>query len=150
MITYKGNIFFPVGGVENASLNRVPWGIWWGGQILDLWWRRGGLFVKEAFSGLSSQTTAKILTEWKVYLRTVMEEKKTASYERPRRVTWAWCVTRRSSNCCVGSAFGKCALTTADGRIFFMSTEKRAPWPRSSCRCIGGGVIFVFFGGRCQ
>ena len=46
----KGNVFCSIGGVENTSFNRVPWGRWWGGRILDIWWRRGRLFVKEAFS----------------------------------------------------------------------------------------------------
>ena len=46
LIPDKGNVFFPIGGVENTSLNRVPWGRYWGGQILDLWWGRGRLFVE--------------------------------------------------------------------------------------------------------
>ena len=50
LISDKGNVLFPIGGVENASLDRVPWGRWWGGQILYLWWRRGRIFIKEAFS----------------------------------------------------------------------------------------------------
>ena len=49
MITDKGNVFCPIGSFENASLNRVPWGRWWGGRILGLWWSRGRLFFKEAF-----------------------------------------------------------------------------------------------------
>ena len=49
LITGKSNGLYPIGGVENASLNRVPWGRWWGGRILDLWWRKGRLFVKEIF-----------------------------------------------------------------------------------------------------
>ena len=28
LIPYKGNVFFPIGGIENASLNRVSWGRW--------------------------------------------------------------------------------------------------------------------------
>ena len=49
LIPEKGNVFFPIEGVENASLNRVPWGRCWGGQILYIWCRRGRLFVKDAF-----------------------------------------------------------------------------------------------------
>ena len=50
LIPDKGNFLCLIGGIENASLDRVPWGIWWGGRIMDLWWRRVRLFVKEAFS----------------------------------------------------------------------------------------------------
>ena len=31
LIPDKGNVFCPNEGVENASLDRVPWGRWWGG-----------------------------------------------------------------------------------------------------------------------
>ena len=48
LITNKRNIFCPIGGVENTRFDRVPWGRWWGGQILYLWWIRGKIFVKEA------------------------------------------------------------------------------------------------------
>ena len=50
LIPDKGNVFFPIGGVENPNLNRVPLGIWWCGGIMGLWRMRGGLFVREAFS----------------------------------------------------------------------------------------------------
>ena len=50
LITEKGNIFCLIVGVEKTSFKRVPWGRWWVGRISDLWWRRGRLFVKEAFS----------------------------------------------------------------------------------------------------
>ena len=36
LIPDNGNVFYVIGGVENVSLNRFPWGRWWGGQILDL------------------------------------------------------------------------------------------------------------------
>ena len=49
LIPDKGNVFYPIGGVENASLNRVPWGRWRGGRVLYLWLMRVRLFVKEAF-----------------------------------------------------------------------------------------------------
>ena len=49
MISDKVNVFCPIGGVENISFNKVPWGRWWGGRILGLWWRRGKLFIKEVF-----------------------------------------------------------------------------------------------------
>ena len=49
LIPDKGNFFFPVGCVENTNLNKVPWGRWRSGQNMDLWWRRGRLFVKYAF-----------------------------------------------------------------------------------------------------
>ena len=52
LITDKGNVFCQIGGAGNSSLNRVLWVRWWGGQIMDLWWRRDRLFVKEAFSCL--------------------------------------------------------------------------------------------------
>ena len=50
LIPEKGNVFYPILGVENTSFNRSPWGRWWVGRNLDLWWSRGRLFVKEAFS----------------------------------------------------------------------------------------------------
>ena len=50
LIPDKGNVLCPIGGVENAILNMVPWRRWWGGRIMDIWWRRVRLFVKEAFS----------------------------------------------------------------------------------------------------
>ena len=49
LISDKGNIFFPIGGVENTSFNKVLWGRWLGGKIMDIWGRRGRLFVKEEF-----------------------------------------------------------------------------------------------------
>ena len=49
LILYKGNVFYSNGGIEHFSLNRVPWGRWWGGQMMDIWWRRVKIFVKEAF-----------------------------------------------------------------------------------------------------
>ena len=36
LIPYRRNLFCPIGGIENTILNRVPWGRWWGGQILDI------------------------------------------------------------------------------------------------------------------
>ena len=36
LIPEKGNVFCPIEGIENTILNRVPWGRWWGGQILDI------------------------------------------------------------------------------------------------------------------
>ena len=50
LITNKVNFFGLIVGIENARLNRVPWGRWWCGRILDLWWRRVRIFVKEALS----------------------------------------------------------------------------------------------------
>ena len=49
LITDEGNVLCPIGGVENTIFDRVPWGRWWGGRIMYLWWRRGKIFVKEAF-----------------------------------------------------------------------------------------------------
>ena len=49
LITEKDKVFCPIGGVENSSLNRVLWVRWWVDLIMGLWWRRGSLFVKEAF-----------------------------------------------------------------------------------------------------
>ena len=50
LILDKGNVFRLIGGVENTNFNMLPWGRWWGGQIMDIWWRRGRIFVKYAFS----------------------------------------------------------------------------------------------------
>ena len=88
LITDKRNFFCPVGGVENASLNRVPWGRWWGGRILDIWWRIAGSLSKGPSASLSSQTTVNHLVQSKVSPGTVSEKNKTDSYERPRSVTW--------------------------------------------------------------
>ena len=49
LITDKGNILCPIVGVENTIFDRVPWGRWWGGRIIYLWWRGGEIFVKESF-----------------------------------------------------------------------------------------------------
>ena len=46
----KVNVLCPVGVVENASLNKIPWGRWCVGRIMDIWWRRVRLFVKENLS----------------------------------------------------------------------------------------------------
>ena len=76
-----------------------------------------------------------------------MEDKKKALYESPRRVTWDLCDTRRSSNRYVGTALGKCALTTVDGRSFLRSIEHCAPWTIRSRRRIRGGVRRMIGGG---
>ena len=49
LIIDKGNVFWLIRGGGNVILNRVTWGRWWGSRILDLWWRRGRIFVKETF-----------------------------------------------------------------------------------------------------
>ena len=102
---------------------------------------------KRPLDSTSSQKTANLLAEWKVFPGTVTEEKKIDSYERPRSVNWAWCVTRRLSNCCIGSAFGKCELKNADGRSLLSITEHCSPWPRHTHHCIRGGVRIFFRGG---
>ena len=147
LIPDKGNFFCSIGGVEKNGFNRVPWGRWWGGRIMDLWWGRGRLFVKEAFSWPLLPDDCNILAQWKVSQGIVMEEKKMDSCEIMQRVTWYWCVTRRFSNRCVGSAFGKCTLTTADGCSLLRSTEHFYPWPKRSRRHIGGGVRRMYGGG---
>ena len=50
LITDNDNVLCPIGGVENTIFDRVPWGRWWGGRILYLWWRGGEIFFKESFS----------------------------------------------------------------------------------------------------
>ena len=50
VILDKGNVFFPIGGVENTSFDTFPWDRWWGSRIMDIWWSRGRLFFKEDFS----------------------------------------------------------------------------------------------------
>ena len=47
--SWRGKFILPNWSCWNASLDRVPWGRRWGGRIMDLWWRRGRLFFKEAF-----------------------------------------------------------------------------------------------------
>ena len=46
-------------------------------------------YSKRCSAGPSSQTTTNLLSQWKVSPVTVLEENKMASYDRPRRVTWA-------------------------------------------------------------
>ena len=61
------------------------------GGAVNLWISGGGgsgSFSKRPAAGPSSRTTAYLLAQWKVSLRTVAEEKKIDSYERPQRVTW--------------------------------------------------------------
>ena len=102
------------------------------GGAFEFWISGGGgegCFSKRPPASPSSRTTANLLAQWKVSLVMVTEEKKTALHERSRRVTWDWCDTQRLSNRCVGSAVGKCALTTADGRILLRSTEHCYTWP---------------------
>ena len=50
LIPDKGNLFCPIGGIENTSINWNPWGRLWGGRVMGLWWRRVRIFFKEAFS----------------------------------------------------------------------------------------------------
>ena len=47
-----------------------------------------GSFSTRTSSGPYPQTIANLLAQWNVYPGMVTEEKKTALYERPRRVTW--------------------------------------------------------------
>ena len=110
--------------------------------------RVSGSLKNMPLDGPSYWTTAKLLEEWKFSPGRVIREKKTASYERLRRVTWFWCVTRRLSNCYIGRVFEKWALTTADGRSFFRSMEHCAPWYRRSCCPIKGGVRRIVFWGE--
>ena len=120
------------------------------GGAVEFWISGGGgvgSLSKRPPSGPSSQTTVNLLAQWKVSLGMVAVEKKMALYETPRRVTWAWCVTRRFSNHCNGSAFGKYTLTNADGHSFLRSTEHCAPWTRRSRRHIKEYVRNMF-GGR--
>ena len=87
LIPNKVNVFCLIGGVENASLDSFPWVRWWGRQILDLWWIRVGLFLKEPSSSPSSRTTVNLLVQWKFSTVMVADEKKTVSYESLWRVT---------------------------------------------------------------
>ena len=109
--------------------------------------RVSGSLKNMTLDGPSYWTTAKLLAEWKFSPVTVIREKKTASYERLRRVTWVWCVTQRLSNCYIGRVFEKWALTTVDGRSFFKSMEHCAPWSRHRFRPIEGGVRRIVFWG---
>ena len=123
---------------------------WADGGAVEFWISGGGGSVylpKRPSSVPFYQTIANLLAKCKVYLGTVVEEKKKDFYERPQSVTWDWCVTRRLSNCCVGRAFGKCTLTTADGYIFLRSTENCATWHRYIRRHIRGGARILFWGG---
>ena len=120
------------------------------GGAVEFWISDGGgsgYLSKRPSAGPSSRMTVDILAQWKVSLGMVTEDKKTASYERPRHVTWDWYVTRISSNCCVSSAFGKWALTTADEHWFLRSKEHFYPWPIRSRLCIRGGARIMIGGG---
>ena len=99
---------------------------------------------KKPSTGPSLRTTANLLAQCKFSLGTVAEEKKIVFNERPRQVTWGWCVTRRFHNFCGGRAFSKCALTTADGSSFLRITEHCATCTRLS-RCHIGGVVRIMF-----
>ena len=62
------------------------------GGVVKFWISGGGgsgSFSKRHSAGPSYQTTANLLEQFKIPPVTVMEYKKKASYERPRRVTWA-------------------------------------------------------------
>ena len=88
LIHDKGNVFLPIGGVENASLNRVPWDRGWG---VELWISSGvesGYLSKMPSYGPFSRTTVYLLVQWKAYPGTEAQENKTASYERLQCVTW--------------------------------------------------------------
>ena len=61
------------------------------GGAVEFWISGGGgsgSLSKRPSDGPSSRTSANLLAQWKVSLGTVTEEKKMASYERLRRVTW--------------------------------------------------------------
>ena len=113
------------------------------GGAVELWISGGvgsGSFSKRPLSGPSYRAIANLLAQWKVSSGTVTEYKKTDSYERMRRVTWDWCVTRRFFNHCAGRSLGKCALTTEDWHILLRITEQCSPWTRRSHCLIGGGA----------
>ena len=61
------------------------------GGAVELWISGGGgegSLSNIPSDGLASRTTADLSVQWKVSPGMVAEEKKTALYERPRRVTW--------------------------------------------------------------
>ena len=123
------------------------------GGAVEFWisgWGGSGSFSKRPSTVPSYRMNTNLLAQWKIYLGTVAEDKKTALHKRMRRVTWDWCVTWRCSNSCVDREFGKYALTTADGRKFLRSTEHCPPWPRRSSCYIGEGVRRMFEGGQWQ
>ena len=73
-------------------------------SLVQLSWTN---FICWSNKNLDKKLATLLLEQWKISPGTVEEEKKTALYERPRHVTWYWCVTWRLYNSCVRRDFGK-------------------------------------------